>query len=69
MTFAADVCSSRMPDGSRGYSIVVFITADDFRPMAWRTHDYGKTWTAIATWATVAPFASAICRSSSTSNT
>jgi photosystem II stability/assembly factor-like uncharacterized protein len=22
--------------------------ADDFRPMAWRTHDYGKTWTAIA---------------------
>jgi len=21
--------------------------ADDFRPMAWRTHDYGKTWTLI----------------------
>jgi photosystem II stability/assembly factor-like uncharacterized protein len=21
---------------------------DDFRPMAWRTHDYGKTWTPIA---------------------
>ena len=21
--------------------------ADDFRPMAWRTHDYGKTWKAI----------------------
>lgn len=23
--------------------------SDDFRPMAWRTHDYGKTWTAITT--------------------
>jgi len=30
---AFGLIATRMPDGSRGYSIVVFITADDFRPI------------------------------------
>ncbi len=30
---AFGLISTRMPDGSRGYSLVVFITADDFRPI------------------------------------
>jgi hypothetical protein len=30
---AFGLIATRMPDGSRGYSLVVFITADDFRPI------------------------------------
>jgi hypothetical protein len=30
---AFGLISTRMPDGSRGYSLVVFITAEDFRPI------------------------------------
>jgi hypothetical protein len=35
-------------DPGTAYVAVDNHRADDFRPMAWRTHDYGKTWTAIA---------------------
>jgi photosystem II stability/assembly factor-like uncharacterized protein len=35
-------------DPGTAYIAVDNHRADDFRPMAWRTHDYGKTWTAIA---------------------
>ena len=34
-------------DPGTAYIAVDNHRADDFRPMAWRTHDYGKTWTAI----------------------
>src|SRR4029450_7659986 len=30
---AFGLISTRMPDGRRGYSLVVFITAEDFRPI------------------------------------
>src|SRR5262249_654836 len=30
---AFGLISTRMPDGSRGYSLIVFITAEDFRPV------------------------------------
>ena len=30
---AFGLISTRMPDGSRGYSLIVFVTADDFRPI------------------------------------
>jgi hypothetical protein len=30
---AFGLIATRMPDGSRGYSLIVFITADDFRPI------------------------------------
>jgi photosystem II stability/assembly factor-like uncharacterized protein len=36
-------------DPGTAYVAVDNHRADDFRPMAWRTHDYGKTWTAIST--------------------
>ena len=35
-------------DAGTAYIAVDNHRADDFRPMAWRTHDFGKTWTAIA---------------------
>ncbi len=34
-------------DAGTAYIAVDDHRADDFRPMAWRTHDYGRTWTAI----------------------
>jgi photosystem II stability/assembly factor-like uncharacterized protein len=34
-------------DSATAYIAVDNHRQDDFRPMAWRTHDYGKTWTAI----------------------
>ena len=30
---AFGLIATRMPDGSRGYSLIVFITAEDFRPI------------------------------------
>jgi photosystem II stability/assembly factor-like uncharacterized protein len=35
-------------DAGTAYIAVDNHRADDFRPMAWRTHDFGRTWTAIA---------------------
>ena len=36
-------------DPATAYIAVDDHRQDDFRPLIWRTHDYGKTWTAIAT--------------------
>jgi photosystem II stability/assembly factor-like uncharacterized protein len=36
-------------DSGTAYIAVDNHRQDDFRPMAWRTHDFGKTWTAITT--------------------
>jgi photosystem II stability/assembly factor-like uncharacterized protein len=35
-------------DAGTAYIAVDNHRADDFRPMAWRTHDFGKSWTPIA---------------------
>jgi photosystem II stability/assembly factor-like uncharacterized protein len=35
-------------DSATAYIAVDNHRQDDFRPMAWRTHDFGKTWTGIA---------------------
>ncbi|MDB6162775.1 MAG: hypothetical protein JWL98_207, partial [Xanthomonadaceae bacterium] len=35
-------------DAATAYIAVDNHRADDFRPMAWRTHDHGRTWTSIA---------------------
>jgi photosystem II stability/assembly factor-like uncharacterized protein len=35
-------------DAATAYIAVDNHRNDDFRPMAWRTHDHGKTWTSIA---------------------
>lgn len=32
---AFGLIATRMPDGSRGYSLIVFITAEDFGPFHW----------------------------------